>query len=567
MFGGMRRARLFSAAALIAVTGVIAGLAPAAQAADWAHISGSGSTWAQNTLDRARRDIMGAAGMSVDYRGIGSTAGRADFVNGTVDFAVSELPFQTSPEYGGPPERPRGGYTYIPAAAGGTALAYNLRVDGRRFTDLRLSGRTIAGIFSGTIARWNDRAILADNPRVNLPDSAITPIVRADSSGSSASFSHWLSSEVGDVWTAGTSSIFPVPSNGVAQLGSLGASGYVAQNYGEGAITYVEKSYAMRAGLPTAKILNAAGYYVAPTAANVSVALLGAEIGADQTQILDAVYHNPDPRTYPLSSYAYLIAPTETGGIFTSDKGRSLAEFARHLLCENQQLADSLGNAPLPVNLVRAGLTQAARVPGADAANLDIDGCRNPTFRSGETSTSDNTLTQTAPYPPACDRLGADCVTTDGSLWLEASVLPATDGKLSLSVPTGATVVFDEPAIVDGRSVTTGSLPRFSVVDERHVSRPGYTVHSSVTDFISGSQNIPASALTVTPAVDAGSTASGVAAAPAFTGSSTGALFADAAPGGGIGTAVLTGGFRLTAPLDAEPGTYRARMTLTIVSR
>ncbi|GAA2074432.1 phosphate ABC transporter substrate-binding protein [Microbacterium hatanonis] len=567
MFGGMRRARLFSAAALVAVTAVIAGVAPAANAAGWTHISGTGSTWAQTALDWARRDVAASTGMTVNYSGIGSSAGRGDFVNGTVDFAVSELPFQSTPEYGGPPERPTRGYTYIPATAGGTALAYNLRVDGRNFTDLRLSGRTIAGIFSGTIGRWNDPAILADNPRVNLPDSAITPIVRADSTGSSASFSRWLSREFGDVWTAGSSSTFPLPRNGVAQSGSLGVSGYVAQSYGQGAITYVENSYATRAGLSTVKVLNAAGYYVGPTATNVSIALLGAAVDADQTQILDGVYDNPDPRAYPLSSYAYLIAPTEVGGIFTADKGRSLAEFARHFLCESQQRADSLGNAPLPVNLVRAGLAQAARIPGADAASLGIDGCRNPTFRSGETSISDNALTQTAPYPPACDRIGADCVTTDGSVWLEASVLPATDGDLSLSVPTGTTVVFDEPAIVDGRSVTTGSLPRFSVVDERHVSRPGYTVHSSVTDFISGSQTIPASALTLTPAVDAGSTASGLAAAPAFTGSSTGALFADAAPGGGIGTAVLTGGFRLIAPLDAEPGTYRARMTLTIVSR
>ena len=41
-------------------------------------------------------------------------------------------------------------------------------------------------------------------------------------------------------------------------------SGYVAQNGSNGAIGYVEYSYAIQAGFPVAKVLNAAGYYTDP---------------------------------------------------------------------------------------------------------------------------------------------------------------------------------------------------------------------------------------------------------------------------------------------------------------
>ncbi len=73
----------------------------------------------------------------------------------------------------------------------------------------------------------------------------------------------------------------------------------MSQSYGEGAITYVEYSYAMKSGFPVAKVLNKAGYYVEPTYQSVAVALMSAQINGDLTQNLDGVYNSTDPRTYP----------------------------------------------------------------------------------------------------------------------------------------------------------------------------------------------------------------------------------------------------------------------------
>ena len=426
------------AVALLVVTGFVSSSTPPAHADSWAPISGTGSTWSQNALDQWRRNVGENYGMTVNYSGVGSSAGRRDFINGTVDFAISEIPFQSRPEDNSQPEVPRAGYAYMPIVAGGTAFMYNLKIAGKRVTNLRLSGAVVTKIFAGAITKWNDPAIQSDNPGLAMPDRAIVPIVRSDGSGSSAQFSLWMSKQHGDIWTRGMTSQFPTPPNGKAQNGSLGVAGYVSQDYGEGAITYVEYSYAVKSGFPVAKVLNNAGYYIEPTAPSVAVALLQAQINTDAgsadylTQILDGVYNNGDPRTYPLSSYSYLIVPTEVSGIFTADKGRTLGGFAEYVLCEGQQSATALGYSPLPMNLVLAGSEQLKRIPGANANGIDINKCNNPTFKPGD-SPSNNQLAVSAPAPAECDKQGPNQCTsgTAGSAGTDTAVTGSGSGGSS----------------------------------------------------------------------------------------------------------------------------------------
>lgn len=408
-----RRRGLATAFAVIALLLLHAGGlgAGTASAASWFPITGTGSTWSQNALDQWRKNVATSYGMTVNYSGTGSSAGRRDFINKSVDFAISEIPFQSHPEDGSSPETPTTGYSYMPIVAGGTAFMYNLKIGGKRVTNLRLSGAVIAKIFAGAITNWKDPAVQADNPGLAMPDKAIVPVVRSDGSGSSAQFSLWMSKQHSDIWTHGMTSQFPPPGNGKAQNGSLGVAGYVSQDYGEGAITYVEYSYALKSGFPVAKVLNAAGYYVEPTASSVAVALMQAKINPDLTQELGGVYNSADARTYPLSSYSYMIVPTEVAGIFTTNKGKTLGAFANYMLCEGQQQAAALGYSPLPMNLVLAGFEQIKRIPGADVSGVDINSCNNPTFKPGD-SPSNNQLAASAPQPAACDKKGPDQCTT-----------------------------------------------------------------------------------------------------------------------------------------------------------
>jgi phosphate transport system substrate-binding protein len=433
----------------ILALGILATLAAApAEAATYYPITGSGSTWSQNALDQWRRNVYSNYGITVNYTGVGSSAGRRDFIAKTVDFAVSEIPFQSNPEDGSQPEEPTTKYAYMPIVAGGTSFMYNLKIAGKRITNLRLSGQNITKIFTGNITNWNDPAIAKDNPELKLPNKTITPVVRSDGSGTTAQFSLWMSKQHSSIWNAfckkvgrqspcGLTSQFPNYSGFKSQSGSNGVAGYVSQDYGEGAITYVEYSYALKSGFPVAKVLNKSGYYVSPTAESVAVSLLQAKINENAnskdylTQILDGVYNATDPRAYPISSYSYMIVPTEVAGTFSTKKGVTLGAFAHYMLCEGQQQASALGYSPLPLNLVQAGFKQIARIPGAgNAANVDISKCNNPTFKPGD-KPGNNLLAKTAAMPQDCDKQGAtQCATgsSNGSGGSSGSGSTGSDG-------------------------------------------------------------------------------------------------------------------------------------------
>jgi len=168
------------AAALLVVASIIAFVPGSGNAQEsYQRISGEGSSWSANAIDAMRVGVR-RIGITVDYNPSGSSAGRKNFLNGTVDFAASDVPFQFDPEDGSAPEIPApNSYAYIPATAGGTAFMYNLTINGQRVTNLRLSGETIAKIFTGVITQWNDAAIAADNPGLTMPAKAIVPVVRS----------------------------------------------------------------------------------------------------------------------------------------------------------------------------------------------------------------------------------------------------------------------------------------------------------------------------------------------------------------------------------------------------
>lgn len=430
-----RLRRLRALGTLGATLGVLGGLlagpmaAPAA-ADSYTPIAGAGSTWAENAVDEWRRAVN-QYGMRISYAGGGSSDGRRQFLSGTVDFAVSDIPFQTHPTDGSAAERPGpGSYAYMPIVAGGTVFMYHLTVNGKRVNNLRLSGDVVTKIFTRAIKTWDDPAIKADNPGLQLPHRTIVPVVRSDGSGSTAQFTMWMANQHKSLWQAycrlvgrsgacGQTSYYPTPPGGgmIAQSGDLGVAGYVAQNYGEGAIGYVNYSYALNAHYPVAKVLNHSGYYTEPTPQNVAVSLLKARINTDKsspdylTQQLQGVYNDSDKRNYPLSSYSYMILPLKVGGTFTKDKGKTLGAFSYYFMCQGQQQAPELGYSPLPINLVKAGFDQIRRIPGVRTQNINIKGCNNPTFSAD----GHNRLADTAPYPKPCDKKGAaPCTTGSG---------------------------------------------------------------------------------------------------------------------------------------------------------
>ena len=457
-------------AVLFALATVTTTASTASAATSYVPISGAGSSWSSNAIDQWRRNVQ-QYGIRVNYASTGSSDGRNQFKAGTVDFGASEIPYGTT-DNGVTEPAPSRGYAYMPDVAGGTAFMYNLQSGGKRITNLRLSGDTLSKLFTGVITHWNDPLIKADNPGLTLPDYKVVPVVRSDGSGSTAQFTLWMSKLHASVWNnyckgagrrvpCGETSNFPVVfgKGFVAQPNSQGVAGYVAQTANVGTITYVEYSYAIKTGYPVAKILNAAGYYTEPTASNVAVALLKAKINTNPsspaylTQQLDGVYSDPDPRTYPLSSYSYMIVPTQLQDGFTTAKGATLAAFANYFLCEGQQQADVLGYSPLPINLVKAGLAQVKRIPGAVVSSINIKKCNNPTF----SASGANTLAVNAPQPSSCDKKGVTQCTT-GTGGAKGTPTKSTSGTSGgTGTDSGATGTGDVGTDGTGGTATAGT--------------------------------------------------------------------------------------------------------------
>lgn len=439
----IRPLRAGAAAAMAALAlGLVA--APAG-AESYQRISGEGSSWSAGAIEAMRVNVK-QFGITVDYNPSGSTAGRKNFLNGTVDFAASDIPFQFKPEDGSAPENPQpGSYAYMPITAGGTSFMYNLKINGQRVTNLRLSGLNVAKIFTGTITSWDDPAIAADNPGLALPKRKVVPVVRSDGSGSSAQFTRWMIAQHPSVWNeycqrsgrapkCGDTSFYPTVPGMIGQSGDLGVAGYVAQSFAEGAIGYVNYSYSLGARFPVAKVLNKAGYYTEPTPDNVAVSLLQAKINEDQssseylTQRLDGVYNDTDKRSYQLSSYSYLILPTKVQGQFNEQKGKTMGAFSYYAMCQAQEQSASLGYSPMPINLVKASFDQIRKIPGVVAQNIDVSSCKNPTFSTDGT----NTLAKNAPMPQECDKQGpAQCATGTGGVKGQTTATKAAGGAAS----------------------------------------------------------------------------------------------------------------------------------------
>ena len=427
------RGRLLLLGAALGLFGAQLAGPPAAVATQYAPIAGAGSTWAENAVNQWTSDVA-QYGMQVSYTGSGSSDGRNQFKAdpATVDFAISDIPYG-SVDNGTLDVLPTKPFAYMPVVAGGTAFMYHLDIGGHRVTDLRLDDETIAKIFTGTITTWNDPAIAKTNPGLTLPARQIIPVVRTDGSGTTAQLTGWMAAEYPGLWDAfcsaagrvvaphcGATSFFPPAPAGsafISQSLDSGVAGYVAQPTSEGAITYTEYSYAIQSGFPVAKMLNAAGYYTLPTASNVAVSLTQAQIDEDSsdptkylTENLSQVYGYSDPRTYPLSSYSYMVIPLSTAPPFNTAKGQTLSAFGYYLLCQGQSTMAPLGYSPLPINLVQAGFNQIKKIPGAVVQNIVISSCNNPTFSTSGV----NTLVASAPNPAPCDKAGNTQCGDDG---------------------------------------------------------------------------------------------------------------------------------------------------------
>jgi phosphate transport system substrate-binding protein len=406
---------------------LVASAGYSAAAPSHTQITGTGSSWAANAVTQWISDVA-KQGLQIVFTSTGSAQGRKDFAFKNTDFGVSDIAYQGRDPVSGTADTSNGRkFVYLPVVAGGTSFPYHLTYAGKQIRNLRLSGETIAKIFTDKITKWNDPEIAADNNnQLHLPDEKIIPTVHSEGSGSTYQFTAYLAKQYHSIWAGynpsytGATEYWPTHGYHQAPNGSDGVINFITSSAGEGSIGFDEYSYALGAGFPVAKVLNAAGYYTAPTQYNVAVALTQAQIQDKNpaaqdylTQKLDNVYGYNKPQVYPLSSYSYMIIPTGTNATETKTSStaqrQTIADFLYYSICQGQAEMGPIGYSPLPVNLVQDGFGQIAKLKAADK-NVDltqrnVTTCHNPTFIAGHPT--ENHLAQIAPVPPACDKQGA----------------------------------------------------------------------------------------------------------------------------------------------------------------
>jgi phosphate transport system substrate-binding protein len=314
-------------------------------------LSAQGSTFQGNAQLQWSKDFAAkCSGASIAYQGTGSGAGKTAFGNGTADFGGTDsLP--KDPEQAAADKRCGTGNKGIvtPVVAGAVVLTYNLKgVD-----KLVLTPKTVAGIFQGTIKKWDDAALKADNSGVNLPSIPIVAVHRSDKSGTTKIFSSWLTATDAADWKLGADETLTWP-GGQSAKGSDGVTTAVSQ--ANGGVTYTELSFAKQRSLPIADIKNQSGAAVTANAASVSSALATAKVDTSKGDIrITPDYATTTADAYPLAAPSYVL---------TCDKGNKsaalLKAYLTYALTDGKAVLDQLGYAPLPDAINTQATTQVA---------------------------------------------------------------------------------------------------------------------------------------------------------------------------------------------------------------
>ena len=357
MKAGSNRKRTLAAAfaALVSLVALTASLvagsataAPEGAAAPSQSLKGAGATFPAPLISQWIPAYDRARSVTISYDPIGSGGGITAITNRTVDFGASDAPL-TADQF-----QACNGCVQIPWALSATSVSYNL--PGVK-NNLRITGRAIAGIYKGTITKWNDPLLRRLNPGVKLPDTDITPVHRSDNSGTSYNFTEYLSSVDAD-WRGrigkGVNVNWPT---GPGARGSSGVSGVVART--TGAVGYFDIAYAKANRLQFFAVQNKSGKFALPGLRGIqSAATSDARVGANNEMNIT----NPPKRfknAYPICTYTYVILPLRTS------KAADLRQFIAWALTTGQTFGPRLLFQPIPAHVRRAGMNTLQRVAAA----------------------------------------------------------------------------------------------------------------------------------------------------------------------------------------------------------
>lgn len=255
--------------------------------------TGAGASFPAPLYSKWAADYNKATGVKINYQSVGSSAGIKQIEAKTVDFGASDEPLKDE-------ELAKKGLVQFPTVIGGIVPVVNIK--GIQPGQLKLTGQVLGDIYLGKITKWNDEAIKALNPGVNLPDATIAPVRRADGSGTTFGFTNYLS-KVNAEWKekVGEGKAVNWPT-GAGGKGNEGVAAFVGRL--PNSIGYVEYAYVKQNKLTYTQLQTAGGTFVSPDDATFKAAAAGADWAKSFYQILT---NQPGKEAWPITSATFII--------------------------------------------------------------------------------------------------------------------------------------------------------------------------------------------------------------------------------------------------------------------
>ena len=306
-------------------------------------LTGAGATFPAPIYTKWVDEYNKLTSVQINYQAVGSGGGIKSFTDKTVDFGASDVPLTDAQI-----DAIGGGLYLVPTVMGAVVPTYNIP---NVTASLKFTPDALAGMFLGTITRWNDPKIAGENTAVTLPDIAITTVHRSDGSGTTGVFTDYLSKISADWKTkvgSATSVNWP---GGVGGSGNAGVAGAVKST--PGAVGYVELIYAIQNKISYGVVKNAAGKYVEASLDATTKAADGftmpdlGNLRGQQPKI--SITNATNAEAWPISTFTFLIVAKDY-----SDKGKAQAilRFAWYGTHDGQIFTRDLGYAPLPSGVV-----------------------------------------------------------------------------------------------------------------------------------------------------------------------------------------------------------------------
>jgi phosphate transport system substrate-binding protein len=313
--------------------GLVAGLAHAAET-----INGAGATFPYPIYAKWAEAYKAKTGIGMNYQSIGSGGGIKQITAKTVDFGASDAPLTVE-------KLNEIGLMQFPMVMGGVVPVVNL--EGVKPGELKLTGAVLADIYLGKVTNWDDAALKQLNPGVKLPNSKITVVARADGSGTTFIFTHYLSGvSPGFKEKIGNNTSVAWPT-GVSGKGNEGVASYVQRL--KGSIGYVEYAYALQNRMTFAQLQNKSGQFVKPDSETFQAAAAGADWkGTPGFNLM--LTDQPGAKSWPITGATFILVYKKQEKPETAAQVLKFFDWAYH---HGDKLAEQLHYVPMPTSIVK----------------------------------------------------------------------------------------------------------------------------------------------------------------------------------------------------------------------